>query len=79
MITTHALTAKLGAINRMGNAAITAIHNEQVQRVSRGSSIDDGDFSDIRRSTNLYKETVKRFGPSGTTFGRYSAVAQYRQ
>ena len=44
MITTHALTVEMAAINRIVNAAMTAIHNEHVQRVSR---VDN--FSDRRR------------------------------
>ena len=58
MITAHALTAEMAASNRM----VTAIHNEQVQRVARDSSSDHDDFSDRRRSINMYWETIKHFG-----------------
>ena len=44
MITAHALTVELAAINRMVNAAMTAISNELVQRVGRNSSSDDDTF-----------------------------------
>ena len=38
--------AEMAAINRMVNAATTAIHNKQVQRVGRDLSSDDDGFSD---------------------------------
>ena len=56
MITVHALMPEMSAINRIVNGAMTAIHNEQVQRVGHDSSSDDDDISYRRRSTNLYRE-----------------------
>ena len=53
MITTHAWKAKMAAINRIVNAAMTAIHNEYVQSVGRDSSSDDDDFLDRRRTVNM--------------------------
>ena len=36
----------MAALNRTVNAAMTAIHKEQVPRVGRDLSSDDGDFTD---------------------------------
>ena len=44
MITAHALTPEMAAINCMVNAAMTVINNERVQRVGRNSSSDDDTF-----------------------------------
>ena len=74
MITAHALTVKMAVISRMMNAAMTVIHNEKILKVGRDSSSDADDFSDRRRSTNLYRETIRHFGPSGTAFCRCSTV-----
>ena len=68
----------MAAINRMVNAATIAIQNEQVQV----SSSDDEDFSDrsTDQSTNLYRQTVKQFGPhsNGIAVGRYCTVIKFR-
>ena len=53
MITVHALMAEMASINRMVNAAMTAIYNTQVQRIGCDSSSDGDDFLDRRRYSTV--------------------------
>ena len=52
MMTAHAITAEMATINRMVNAAMTAIHNKKFKELAVTHQATMTIFSDRRRPTN---------------------------